>query len=66
MTFLINVVNYAFFPDTRLLLSSTYYPYNFLVFCFVVFFSLFVFVSFFFVSFVFVVVVVVFAGLLLL
>jgi hypothetical protein len=37
MTFFINVVNYMFFPDTRLLLSSTYYPYNFLVFCFVVF-----------------------------
>lgn len=36
-TFIINCVNFTFYHDTRLLLSSTYYPYNFLVFCFVVF-----------------------------
>ena len=35
-TFLTNWVNFAFYPDQRLALSSLYYPYNFLVFVFVV------------------------------
>jgi len=36
LTFIINLTNNFFFPDKRLLLSSTYYAYNFLVFAFVV------------------------------
>ena len=35
LTFLVNVINFGFLPDTRFLLSAVYYPYNFLVFCLV-------------------------------
>ena len=34
VTMVVNWVNYAFFPDKRLLLSSLYYLYNFLIFTF--------------------------------
>lgn len=36
LTFTINWINYFFYPDIKLILSSVYYIYNFLVFCFVV------------------------------
>ncbi len=37
MTVAINLLNYIFYPDRMFLLSSLYYPYNFLIFLFAVF-----------------------------
>lgn len=37
LTFVINLVNYAFFPDIKFLLGALFYLYNFLVFSFIVF-----------------------------
>ncbi|MCB9963560.1 MAG: hypothetical protein H6855_00810 [Rhodospirillales bacterium] len=35
LTMCINLVNYAFYPHPRLLLSMLYYPYNFMIFLYV-------------------------------